>query len=104
MNFAGIGPAELLVILIIALLVFGPSKLPEIARDLGRSLQKWREALDDITGDALSQTPSSPAREEEMQAAVQKVAPGAHKIDKAAGGSDEPEDGEDAEVETECQT
>jgi TatA/E family protein of Tat protein translocase len=48
MNIAGIGPAELLVILIIALLVFGPQRLPEIARDLGKSIGKWRQALNEI--------------------------------------------------------
>lgn len=48
MSFLGVGPAELLVILIIALLVFGPSKLPQVARDLGQAIGKWRQALDEI--------------------------------------------------------
>ena len=48
MNIAGVGPAELLVILIIALVVFGPQRLPKLARDLGESLGKWRQALNEI--------------------------------------------------------
>ena len=32
-----LGPAEILVILVIALLVFGPNKMPEIARQVGRA-------------------------------------------------------------------
>jgi TatA/E family protein of Tat protein translocase len=48
MNIAGVGPAELLVILIIALVVFGPQRLPQIARDVGKSIGKWRQALEEI--------------------------------------------------------
>lgn len=39
---------ELLVILVVALLVFGPSKLPELARNLGRGLAEFRRASSDI--------------------------------------------------------
>lgn len=35
-----IGPAEILVILVVALLVFGPTRLPEMGRQLGRALQE----------------------------------------------------------------
>lgn len=48
MNIAGVGPAELLVILIVALVVFGPQRLPQIARDVGKSIGKWRQALEEI--------------------------------------------------------
>ena len=40
----GIGFQELMIIMIIALLVFGPSKLPELARSLGRGLAEFRRA------------------------------------------------------------
>ncbi|MCJ7619752.1 MAG: twin-arginine translocase TatA/TatE family subunit [Anaerolineae bacterium] len=48
MNIAGVGPAELLVILIIALVVFGPQRLPQVAKDLGENIGKWRQALSEI--------------------------------------------------------
>ncbi len=111
MNFAGIGPAELALILIIAILIFGPAKLPEIAKDLGETIKKWRQALDDITGD-LDRSPAQPATEDEMQAAIQKVAKPGHVIDvpsdantstdgaSSDGGNQEQE----PEAETECQT
>ncbi len=40
-----IGFPELLVILVIALLVFGPSRVPEVGRSLGRALREFRQAI-----------------------------------------------------------
>jgi TatA/E family protein of Tat protein translocase len=39
---------ELLVILVVALLVFGPDRLPELARNLGRGLAEFRRASSDL--------------------------------------------------------
>jgi sec-independent protein translocase protein TatA len=44
MNIFGIGPAELCLIGVVALLVFGPKKLPEIGRSLGKTLKSFQEA------------------------------------------------------------
>jgi TatA/E family protein of Tat protein translocase len=44
----GIGMQELAVILVIALLVFGPKRLPELARSLGRGLAEFRRASSDL--------------------------------------------------------
>lgn len=44
----GIGPQELLVILIVGLLVLGPKRLPEIARSLGKGLAEFRRASSDL--------------------------------------------------------
>lgn len=44
MNIFGIGLPEMGVILVIALLVFGPKKLPEIGRSLGKALRGFQEA------------------------------------------------------------
>lgn len=43
-----IGTTELLVVLFVALLVFGPRKLPELGRSLGRALNQVRAASDDF--------------------------------------------------------
>ena len=40
-----LGAPEIILILVIALLVFGPSKIPEIGRALGRSLVEFREGM-----------------------------------------------------------
>ena len=44
----GIGPIELLMILVVALLVFGPKRVPELARNLGRGLAEFRRASNDL--------------------------------------------------------
>ncbi|MFK7897867.1 MAG: twin-arginine translocase TatA/TatE family subunit [Myxococcota bacterium] len=44
----GIGPMELLLILVVALLVFGPKRLPELARTLGRGMGEFRRASNDL--------------------------------------------------------
>lgn len=47
----GIGPTELIVILIIALLVLGPKRLPELAAGLGKGLAEFRRATSDINAE-----------------------------------------------------
>jgi TatA/E family protein of Tat protein translocase len=46
-----IGPAELMVIFVLALLVFGPKKLPEVSRQIGRGIREFRKASDQFQGE-----------------------------------------------------
>jgi TatA/E family protein of Tat protein translocase len=43
-----IGPQELIVVLVIALLVVGPSRLPELGRSIGKALREFRKVQDDV--------------------------------------------------------
>jgi Tat protein translocase TatB subunit len=43
-----IGPFELIVILLVALLVVGPARLPEMGRNVGKSLRELRRAQDEV--------------------------------------------------------
>jgi sec-independent protein translocase protein TatA len=43
-----IGPLELLIILVIALLILGPGKLPEVGNALGRTIREFRKASTDV--------------------------------------------------------
>ena len=47
-----IGIGELLVILVIALLLFGANRLPEIARSLGKAIQEFKKAMKGTDDDA----------------------------------------------------
>ena len=44
-----IGIAEIAIVLIIALIVFGPRKLPDLGRSLGRGLREFREGVSSIS-------------------------------------------------------
>ncbi len=44
----GIGMPELIVILIVALIIIGPKKLPDLAKSLGKGLAEFRHATDDV--------------------------------------------------------
>jgi TatA/E family protein of Tat protein translocase len=44
----GLGMPELIVIFVIALLVFGPKKLPELGKSLGKGLREFKRATDDL--------------------------------------------------------
>ena len=51
MNILGVGPAELLLIFLIALIVFGPGRLPELARMLGSALRQLRRMSAEVTAE-----------------------------------------------------
>lgn len=46
--FGSIGGTELLVIMVIALLIFGPRKLPELGRSIGKGLSEFKRASNDL--------------------------------------------------------
>lgn len=48
MEFLGVGPLEFLVIAIVALVVIGPSKLPDLARQLGRASRSLSQAAQEF--------------------------------------------------------
>ena len=63
----GIGAGEFIVILIVGLIVFGPSKLPEVGRAIGKGLREFRKAQA-----ALSQTLNEPLEPEKKSAPATK--------------------------------
>lgn len=44
----GLGMAEVLIILVIAFLLFGPQQLPEVGRQIGRAVKGFKETADDL--------------------------------------------------------
>lgn len=47
-NMFGIGMPEILVIMLLVLILFGSKRLPEIARGLGKGMQEFKKAADDV--------------------------------------------------------
>lgn len=66
----GIGMPELIIILVIALLVIGPHKLPELAKSLGKGLAEFKKASEDFQRNI----------QEESRKAEEKPAPPAEKV------------------------
>ncbi|MBT2290954.1 twin-arginine translocase TatA/TatE family subunit [Paenibacillus albidus] len=52
--FSGIGTPGIILLVILALLLFGPNKLPELGRAVGRTFREFKEGARDIMGDSDS--------------------------------------------------
>jgi TatA/E family protein of Tat protein translocase len=73
-----IGPGELILILIIALVVLGPGKLPDVASSLGRSIREFRKAATDVSeAGKLDATATTPVAVPTAPAAAPPTAPAA---------------------------
>lgn len=63
----GIGMPELIIILVIALLVIGPQKLPELAKSLGKGLAEFKKATDDFQRSVQEEARKSDEKPAETQ-------------------------------------
>lgn len=52
-----IGMPELIVLLIVLLLIFGPKRLPEMGRSLGRGMREFKDSISTRVGDDLDALP-----------------------------------------------
>ena len=74
MNLVGVGFPEMAVILTIALLIFGPKKLPEIGRSLGKAIRGFQDAAQEFESEfkreaqQIEQKPTQPAQLESQDA------------------------------------
>ena len=82
MDFLGIGPLELIVVLIIAFIVVGPERLPELARSVGKTMRdvralsqgltnEWQREIDSVSkteaGEGLQESLTRPFKEAQAE-------------------------------------
>ncbi len=97
-----LGPAEILVVLVIALLVFGPKKLPEVGRQVGGALRELRKVQDTVQNeirtvfdDVVAPTPTPPPRplptvEPDLGDEARTAAPTDSAVSAAPDAADDP--------------
>jgi sec-independent protein translocase protein TatA len=96
----GIGMPELVVIMVIALIVIGPQKLPDLARSLGKGLAEFKKATDDFKSSIDTETRSAEEKEHlaklaeaKLQAEAEKAKQAEElkeKVENVAAGTEEP--------------
>jgi len=96
MEFLNIGPPELILILVIALMVLGPERLPEIGASLGKAIREFRQMSQGLTNEINKelQEVSAPVRDvqkEVKQVLDPQVASPTETEDKVASSSKEEE-------------
>jgi sec-independent protein translocase protein TatA len=67
-----VGPLELAIVLIIALVIFGPKRLPELGRSMGRGIREFRSSISG-KGDDEEEESSQPAQIEGAEKPVEPV-------------------------------
>jgi sec-independent protein translocase protein TatA len=94
-----IGMPEMLVILVIALVVFGPRKLPELGRSLGKSLNEFKRASNELRSTLEDEVRTEEQKEQrakleaEQKAAMEAAGPAPTPTQApAVEGSDTPEE------------
>ena len=70
-----VGPVELIIVLVIALLVIGPRRLPEMGNAVGKTIREFRNASSDISEATSLETESKPATASTPASAATAAAP-----------------------------
>ena len=63
MNIFGLGLPELLLILVIGLVFFGPGKLPDVGKAIGKSMREFKTALNDVKPEITEEKAVETAKE-----------------------------------------
>ncbi len=64
MGVGNLGLSEMVIVFVIALIVFGPRRLPEIGRSLGSAMREFRRSLNQIQREIESVDPVKPLKDE----------------------------------------
>ncbi|WP_324633122.1 TatA/E family twin arginine-targeting protein translocase [Phormidium sp. CCY1219] len=74
MNIFGLGLPEIIVILVIALLIFGPKKLPEVGRSMGKAIRSFQEASKEFESEFKRESQQLEASKSDSPPPSEKVA------------------------------
>ena len=85
MDFLGIGPLELLVILVLILIVVGPGRLPQMAAQLARFIRTFRRYAADVTQDFNATMKELEEEYDDMQGEWKEVGQGLEEGVRAIG-------------------
>lgn len=73
-----VGPGELIVVLLLALIIFGPGKLPDVGRALGRTINEFKRATrqvqEDLTSEAPPPRPAQPPAQDTVSSGASRAA------------------------------
>ncbi len=76
----GLQPIHIVIIVVLAVLLFGPKKLPEFGKSLGRSIREFKSASKDVTEEfknAVNEESSETAKKENVRKDADATAPAA---------------------------
>ncbi len=65
MNFFGIGGGEVILVLVVALIIWGPKRLPEIARTLGKTINMLKKSTYDLTSQITRELDTEDTKDKE---------------------------------------
>ncbi|MDD4767966.1 MAG: twin-arginine translocase TatA/TatE family subunit [Desulfotomaculaceae bacterium] len=65
-----IGPTELILILALALIIFGPGKLPDVGKALGKTIREFRRSSVEIVDDAEPSTGKEKSKDQQIKEAA----------------------------------
>ena len=91
----GIGASEMVVIALIFLLIFGPSKMPEMARDIGKFIGQARGAIDEFKDELTAETEVEESKDEKPTRSREERSREEHKRNSRNGSNDDEPDPED---------
>jgi TatA/E family protein of Tat protein translocase len=73
MSFFGMGGMEIMVIMVVALIIFGPGKLPEIGAQVGKAVRDFRRTTNELTREFNDSTSDIRSTMDEMKGTVAQV-------------------------------
>jgi TatA/E family protein of Tat protein translocase len=98
MNFLGLGPGEMMLILVLALIIVGPQKLPEMATQIGKTIRDFRRSTTEISAEFQRSFSL------EEQAQPERVGPAAVFASNGVAGAEAPTEGASEPVAAQSNT